>query len=281
MSRMQLFRFLLPLVLTIGYSSLTTAQANDSAELVEEGVEAYQTAIDATNRNERVQLFSRAEMIFARVASERVSSNDQSIPFSADVNPDLFLNWGNAALGAEHLGAAILAYRRALEMDPQNGPAKDNLLHARSLLPDWIPTPEDQVGFGSFFDGVRQLGKGQWRGIASILFLIAFALLAIYIRTNRTAFRNLAILAIGCWVAALGIGWIPSGAIETADAVVIADEASVRSADSINAPLRFPKPLLSGSEVKVLESRDQWIRVGLSDGREGWLKSSAIERVRG
>ena len=52
-----------------------------------------------------------------------------------------------------------------------------------------------------------------------------------------------------------------------------------RAADSEHAPLRFREPLPAGTEVRVLERREGWARVAFADGREAWLKQTAIEAV--
>ena len=62
-------------------------------------------------------------------------------------------------------------------------------------------------------------------------------------------------------------------------AVVVVPGVTARSADSINAPVRFSEPLPAGTELSIVETRDDWIRVQLADSREAWLPSSSVERV--
>jgi len=69
---------------------------------IEEAVASYGRALDTPERDRRLEGFRRAERLFARVAAD------------APANPALQTNLGNAALQAEHLGTAVLAYRRAL-----------------------------------------------------------------------------------------------------------------------------------------------------------------------
>src|SRR5262249_47016062 len=49
-------------------------------------------------------------------------------------NPDLFLNQGNANLLAGDLPGAILAYRRGLEIAPNDIELRNNLAHARQQV---------------------------------------------------------------------------------------------------------------------------------------------------
>ena len=63
------------------------------------------------------------------------------------------------------------------------------------------------------------------------------------------------------------------------DAVVVAREVVARSADSIHSPARFARPLPTGTEVEILESRDTWSRIALANGREAWVRTSSFSRV--
>jgi hypothetical protein len=221
-----------------------------------------------------VQLFGRAEALFLRVIDQQ-KAEDANHPLSAD----LYLNLGNAALGAEHLGPAIIAYRRALLSDPTHARARQNLQHARTLLPDWVPTPDEDGRIGSFFDWTRRLRQGEWFGVAAIAFLIMMMLAAIYMRTGKSAARNLAVLIGILWIGMLGRALLDRTRESAPPAVVVVPEVTARSADSINAPARFPEPLPGGSELQIEENRDDWIRVRLYDTREAWLPASAIEII--
>jgi SH3-like domain-containing protein len=57
------------------------------------------------------------------------------------------------------------------------------------------------------------------------------------------------------------------------------DGSTLRSADSAGAPLAFANPLPAGTEVAIVEDRDNWVRIVLADGSRGWMTASAIERV--
>lgn len=246
-------------------------------ETVSQAVATYQSALDEIDRDRRVQLFRRAEILFSQVIQERIASSPDQ-PFDAD----LYANQGNAALGAERLGPAILAYRRALDTEPNHRRAIENLEYARTLLPDWVPRPEqDTVSFGSLIDGVRLVRPSDWFGIAVVVFVLSMLVFAIYLRSGVTAWRNAGIVGCVAWIATLAWALTTASAIGERVAVVVTPEVIARSADSINAPSKFRDPLPEGTEVRVVEDRDDWIRVQLYDSREVWLPASAIVTVVG
>jgi hypothetical protein len=182
-------------------------------------------------------------------------------------------------MGAERLGPAILAYCRALALDPDHRRAQQNLEHARTLLPNWVPRPEEGGLLDTFFFWSGRLSGRELQALAAGMFLIAAALAACSIRWHQPMLRNLAIVPCIAWLLLLGVMLFRSSGNDGEAAVVIVPEAIARSADSLGAPSRLPQPLPSGTEMQVVEARDQWARVRLFDGRDAWLQASALELV--
>lgn len=90
----------------------------------------YAAALESSDRTERLRRFAEAESAFRDLVGERPTEDE------------LIADWGNSALGAEELGVAILAYRRALAQNPANARARTNLAWVRDRLPVWLPRPQ-------------------------------------------------------------------------------------------------------------------------------------------
>jgi tetratricopeptide (TPR) repeat protein len=234
---------------------------------LEEAIAVYQEAMELEDRDARLVAFGRAQRLFESVIEQ-----------SEARNADLYVNLGNAALGAGRVGPAIVAYRRALGLDPGHGRARQNLSQARKLVPAWAPRASESSQWGTFFF---------WRGVVSTsttvlltaaAFCVGALLLAVAIRYRQGWARNLGILVLCFWGALFGIGvWEDVGYGAGGEwRVVVADEAVARSADAINAPPRFAEPLPSGVEMELIESRDEWVHVRLADGRDAWLMASSL-----
>jgi tetratricopeptide (TPR) repeat protein len=244
-----------------------SAAGTDAAKQVARAVEAYRTGLDTPERDERLDAFRRSVRLFAAAAAEGGGS------------ADLYANLGNAALQAEDLGTAVLAYRRALVLDPDNSRARHNLEHARSLAPDWLPRREEPALLGSFFYWHRTLAPAERMRIAALCFALAGVLVAVSIRFRSNSARNLAILPALAWIALTGSLALDPADRSANEGVVTAPEAVARSADSVNAPPRFAQPLPMGTELRVLERRDDWVRVALANGREAWVRSSSVTSI--
>ncbi|MCH7867526.1 MAG: hypothetical protein IH881_07485 [Myxococcales bacterium] len=239
----------------------------DPASTLGEAVAGYAAALDTVDRDQRLEAFRRAERLFA-------AGVDHGHP-----SADLYANLGNAALQAEHLGAAVLAYRRALLIDPDHSRASQNLEHVRGLAPDWVPRPESSAMFDNFFLWHQTISDGERALAAALAFAAASLLFALGIAIRSVAARNASLLPGLVWCALLASMALDPASAAKNDAVVVAREVVARSADSIHSPARFARPLPTGTEVEILESRDTWLRIALANGREAWVRSSSLARV--
>jgi hypothetical protein len=227
---------------------------------------AYASALDERERDARLAGFADAERGFSAAIEAGAH------------NAALYTNLGNAALQAEHPGRAVLAYQRALYLDADSARALQNLEHVRTTLPPWVPTPEPEGAFDSFFL-YRSLARDTRSLGGAIAFAIAGLCMALAIRTGQGAWRGIAALCAVAWLGLTGSVWFDAQAQEKPLGVIVVGEALARSADSALAALAFPEPLPGGTEVRVLEVRPPWTRVRLSNGRDAWVSESSVETV--
>ncbi|MGE4651249.1 MAG: SH3 domain-containing protein [Myxococcota bacterium] len=250
--------------LLLGLLATLPVEAPAETPLLEQAVATYAQALATEERSERLAAFRSAERMFAKLALEGYES------------ADLYVNTGNAALQAERLGAAVLAYRRALREDPDHPRALRNLEYARGLLPEWLPRPEPAGTLDSFFFWRVSLTRAE-RGLAAALcFFLACLLASAGIRFGLGPLRNTALLPGLAWLAlALSLLFDPA-ADASKEGVVSAEEVTLRVADSHLSAPALPYPLPAGAEVQVLERRPPWLRVRLASGRSAWLAMDSV-----
>jgi tetratricopeptide (TPR) repeat protein len=243
------------------------AAADDPRPFIERGIDAYTRALAAPDRDERLALLGEAERLFAAAIEAGAH------------NADIETNRGNAALQQGRLGTAVLAYRRALLLDPGHARARANLAHARGLLPERIPRPHDRTLADTFFFWAARLPAEWLTTGAAVAFALGCAGLAGWLVRDSSRARTAALVAFALWGAALLAARLGPGRTTPDAGVVVAREAVARAADSVNAPRRFAEPLPGGTEVRILEDRGGWLQVALANGRTGWVAASAIEQV--
>ena len=225
----------------------------------------YQNALGETDRIRRTRLFTDAQ--------QQLRSLVQQAPNT----PDLLTDWGNAALGAQDLGSAVLAYRRALSLDPGHQRAGKNLAWIRDRTPSWLPRPSTDSALDSLFFWHHSFSVVQRQLIGAAAFALAVLLMVPWSRTAQAGRRRLAIGLLAIWVASTGSALFSSSQDQAG--VIINDGSVLRSADSLGAPPAFGNPLPAGAELRILEIRDDWTRVELHDGTLGWVSSSHLAGI--
>lgn len=235
-----------------------------TASTLDQALAAYRNAQETSAAADRPAAFARAERLFAAAAAEGTAS------------AALWTNVGTAALQAEHLGTAILAYRRALTLDPDHRHAQQNLVHARTLLPSWVPRPEGGSFLDSFLAWQHAMSASERRGAAALAFFVAAAMLGSSLAGGSGALRLFAFVPLVAW--GLLVTSDVAGTSERGGVIANA-ETVARSADSRNAPARFAEALPAGTEVTVAETRGEWARIVLADGRDAWVSAAAVDSV--
>lgn len=225
----------------------------------------YQAALSENDRVSRTRLFGEAEQQLRTLAAQ------------SDASPELLADWGNAALGAQNLGYAVLAYRRALLVDPTHERSLKNLGWVRDRAPTWVPRPDASSALDSLFFWHNQLSIAQRLLIGAAAFGLGMLLLAPWPVRYAPAMKRAAIPLLLLWVAATGSALLADDG--TGAAVVVGDSTVLRSADSLGAPATLANPLPAGTELNVIEARDAWAKVALFDGTQGWVATGALERV--
>jgi hypothetical protein len=243
--------------------------AADPAEPVQAAIDAYVAAMETALRNERLELFARSEQLFRQI----VEGDATHPPLR---NAALYVNLGNAALQAEHVGPAIAAYRRALLLDPQHAQARQNLAYARSLLPEWIRYDEPDRLIDSLFFWRAMFSHETLLVLSAWCFLAAAVLVAVGLVRRQPMLRNVASVPILLWCI-LGISLLLGHGNGDRRNAVVRTETTVYTADSENAAPRLSRPLPNGAEVVLLTERDPWTEIRLPDGRTGWVFASALE----
>lgn len=242
------------------------SESLDFGARLDRALSQYAAALEETNRDTRLAIFARAEVGFG------------SLVEGGSHNAALQTNIGNAALQAEHLGEAVLAYHRALRLDPSATTARQNLVYVRTLMPSWVPRPAASEGIDALHF-YRRVPTTLRFDLAAGCFVLVAVSLALSVRRRDGGWRGLAFIAALAWLLLLSSVVFDSQNQEANAAVITTDDTLARSADSRLAALALPEPLPAGAEVEILEERAQWVRIRLHNGRDVWVRGSAVTRV--
>jgi tetratricopeptide (TPR) repeat protein len=245
--------------------------ADDVPRILQEGNYLFMKANELSKQDpwQAKELYVKAAGYFESIALEGGIRNEK-----------LYYNIGNAYFMSGDIGRAILAYRRALALNPNDANLVHNLAFARSKRIDAIePRESDRITRIIFF----------WHyDIPSIvrlaLFLAFFAGIWIFLGLGLFARRALFNwgIAVCAALALLALGSLLTDAVTEASSkhgVIVQNEVTARKGDGETYEPSFTEPLHSGTEFRLLESRHGWERIALDDGRQAWIPENAAGTV--
>lgn len=197
-------------------------------------------------------------------------------PYSATLQ----YNLGNARFrqgGPGALGRAVAAYLRAFRLDPRDGDIRTNLDFAlkragESLYPSEMP-PAVFVAYHLLSDA--ELAALHWVAFWAACLLGAGALLVV---KARAPLRSAALAAAACWALAGGWWALRYSTGFKDPAVVVLQDAEVRSGPGESFPVSFKVP--EGRRVERLDEKGPWQEIGVPrEGLKGWILKASLEAI--
>lgn len=197
------------------------------------------------------------------------------------VSSDLYFNLGAAYYRSGVLGRAVWAFERAVALDPDDDDARYNLAQARKATDrrgrDKI---EGSVQEPLWIRAVTALSPSTETWLFVALYLATFVLL--FLRRRAVADAR---VALGAGAAILGVMALLAGGLLAGRAsldrmpfgVVLPDAIAVKEGADVNYKTSFD--LHAGLRVRLLERDQDWLRIRLSNGLEGWVRERDIGRL--
>ena len=189
-----------------------------------------------------------------------------------DEQPDaqVYYNLGNAYFKQGELAQSILAYERALRLNPNDKDAKYNLAFAQSRITDNIT--EQDFFLTSWARAIRnQLKEQTWLILSIGLFLLTLIGISLFLLNRTTWLRKTAFHV--AWIALLFslIAGLNARSLHQRD--TLRNEAIITQG-IVNAK---SSPDRSGTDLFTLhEGTKVTVRVGRN---EGWIRLTCLERI--
>ena len=253
------------------------------------GAEAGTTGADPA------QLFERANQAFQEGAalrdsdktkanehlSEAIEGYESLIEDHGITNPKLYYNLGNAYMMEGNVGRAIVAYRRALRLDPEDENLRANLVYARSRVETSFPADEASRVFKALVGWQNAIPiRGR---LAAFVAMFAIGWIVGLVRLTASGRR---VMPRWAMVVALVLSIAPAVSLAItarqrviAQGVVVASSATGRKGPDPSYEPSFTRALSGGVEFRLLESRPGWVYVRLPDGRATWLTRDSVEII--
>ena len=195
---------------------------------------------------------------------------------SGYVSGHLYYNLGNAYFRLNHIGRAILSYKRARLLIPRDADLNFNLQYALDQTLDVIPESRDIITMTFFWLRDLNMREVFWGFAILNTFFWGVLLIRLFLQPEWTFY--ISILFLIFWLIAgvsFGMKWHH---MEKNDrAVILQKEVNVLAGPDIRDTVLFR--LHEGAIVHHERSEDGWSLVRLPDEKRGWVQADAMERI--
>jgi tetratricopeptide (TPR) repeat protein len=199
------------------------------------------------------------------------------------VHEDLYYNLGNAYYKAGRMGPAIFNFERALALDPDQTDARRNLGAARQAAERFgKDRVEGKLKDAFWVRAVTSMTRAHllwlFLGVYYLCFVVLIVLRWLPPSLVRAAVATSAVfLALAAALAGtLFFGRLAYERLVHV-AVVLPDEVAVKDGPGPGSRTAFD--LHAGLNVWVIEQDQDWVRVRLQNGLEGWMRDADLGRL--
>ena len=195
---------------------------------------------------------------------------------------EVYYNLGNAYFKVNDIPRSILNYERALRLNPDDEDLLYNLDLANKYTVDKFDAiPELDVSrfLGSL---LRMISSNGWAWLSIVCFLLTLGAAGFFYYTPLTRFKKIA-LGIGTTFLVLclltfAFAWRTRTLDQSRrEAIIFQPTVTVLGEPRDGANELFV--VHEGTKVAILEEVDEWTRVRLSDGNDGWMLTENVVEI--
>jgi tetratricopeptide (TPR) repeat protein len=197
------------------------------------------------------------------------------------LSADLYYNLGVVYFRQGQIGRAVWSFERAVTLAPDDEDAKFNLAQARKLAERQVRDRLEGAERDSLWiRAVTFLTASEQTWLFLILYLSCFVLLFWRRRAregSRAALSASAAL-VGCAAALAGLLLLGRATLDRLPfGVVLPDVVAVKEGADPNYRSTFS--VHAGLRVRLLERDQDWVRIRLSNGLEGWVRDQDVGKL--
>lgn len=196
---------------------------------------------------------------------------------------ELYFNLGNSYYKLHKVAPSIYNYEKALVLNPNDNEILNNLKFANKLTIDEVKVVP-KVGFAKLirdFTGNFHYDTWAWISVSLaslfLLFFVGYYFSQISL-SKRIFFFGMFVLIFLLLISFSAALFEKNHFENERPAIVFAESAEVKSEPQKTGSAIFT--LHEGTKVFVLEALENWKKIQLTDGTEGWIEKNTIKEVK-
>ena len=225
-------------------------------------------------------LFTSANDFYRHGNFEKAIENYKKIASQDAISSALFLNLGNAYYKLNKVGPAIFYYEKALQLDPLHIDVLNNLVFAKRLALDNIEEVPATVFQNFNKNYLQKLSYNKWAILAVIFSLLTAILFLLfyfaYTPSKKRVYFTTSMISFIILIFTISITYHQYNQTKNnKEAIVFAEKTTIRNAPTLNAEAIFT--LHEGTKVIVLDAIDNWKKIKLANGKQGWIIANEVK----
>ena len=228
-------------------------------------------------------LFNKATEAYNKGRYDEAISYYEQILESGRHSAAVYFNLGNSYYKKNEIAPSIYYYEKALLLEPGDPETRNNLRFAQNMTLDAIP-PLPQTDLQRLYRRlIFALSLDGW-AYAGIFFVLLFVGAYLFFLGSDTPNRKrigliTSLTSLMLAVVCTSLSYLQYRAYrKDQPAIVFAREIPVRSEPNERSTSAFL--LHEGAKVKVLDSLNEWRKIQLADGQNGWITAESIRPLK-
>ena len=226
--------------------------------------------------------FDKATTLYQKGDYTQAAAVYSSILKSGKESSALYYNLGNTYYKLNNVPESIYYYEKALQLDPENADAKNNLIFANQMKVDAI-TLLPKTWVRQLSDGIVGLFSAHTWAVLSIIGVFAFVLsFLLYYFVERTAlkrtFFSLMLVFLFFAIGSYTLAHFCHKQVSQTQYAILFDK-TVRVFSDANAYSSEVMQLHEGTKVEIIEDAKDWVKIRLVNGKTGWTKVSSLRKL--
>ncbi len=228
------------------------------------------------------ELFEKGNAAYQSGNYTEAIDNYEAIIENGEVSAEVYFNLANAHYKLNHIAPSIYYYEKALQLDPNDEDIKNNLEFARNMAIDDIEEVE-RAGIDQTINQLISFFKFStwaWLGIGFSFLFVLFFLLYYFsaVPLRKRIFFGVSMFSLLLCILSVIIAYQQRAFIEDNQfAIIFSQEAEVRDEPNMRGDSSFE--LHEGTKAKILEDYQEWFRIELANGAQGWIKKENLRKL--
>lgn len=227
-------------------------------------------------------LFEQGKELYKAEKYQEAVNSWMKIIDNKQHSSELYFNLGNAHYKLNNIGPSIYYYEKALLLAPNDNDIKNNLAFAKNATVDDIE-PLPKTIFNKWYTTIADVLTFEGWAMATVALSIGFALLFLlyyfsYSEEKKRLFFMTALLSILFFGMSISMAFSTyEDAIKNQPAIIFSESIEVKDAPNLGSETSFT--LHEGTKVQIIEKEDDWVKIEIANGKEGWIPLSDLKEL--